>query len=290
VWRLHGLVVHFRFHNADAAAAMERVLEHARRAGDEREEGLALFWIPSLTVFGPIPAEEGIRRCEALLEEAAGSTSAEAGVRNGLSLLYAMVERSEEARTAMQESREQYRELGLEVLSGVAAMQEGPLALYLGDPTTAERALREAMEMLERLGERGYRSTAAAWLAQALNEQARYAEAEQATRLSEELASVDDMPSQVGWRSERARALARRGELHEAERLAREAVALSEPIDSLDFAGEAAFALAEVLRLAGRTDEAAEAAREALAAWERKGIVRYVQKARALLAGLPAAT
>jgi class 3 adenylate cyclase/tetratricopeptide (TPR) repeat protein len=290
VWRLYGYVVSLGFRNADAAAAMERVLEHARRAGDKREEGLALFWIPSLTVFGPVPAEEGIRRCEALLEEAAGSTSAEAGVRNGLSLLYAMVERAGEARTAMQESREQYHELGLEVLCGVVAMHEGPLGLYLGDPGAAESGLREAMEMLERLGERGYRSTAAVWLAQALNDQARYAEAEQATRLSEELASVDDMPSQVGWRSERARALARRGELHEAERLAREAVALSEPTDSLDFEGEAAFALAEVLRFAGRIDEAAEAAGQALAAWERKGIVGYVERARALLAELHAAT
>ncbi len=290
VWRLYGYVVSHGFRNADAAAAMERVLQHARRAGDEREEGLALFWIPSLAVFGPIPAEEGIRRCEALLEEAAGSTSAEAGVRNGLSLLYAMVERAEEARTAMQESREQYRELGLEVLCGVAAMHEGPLGLYLGDPGAAESGLREAMEMLERLGERGYRSTAAVWLAQALNDQARYAEAEQATRLSEELASVDDMPSQVGWRSERARALARRGELDEAERLAREAVALSEPTDSLDFEGEAAFALAEVLRFARRIDEAAEAAGQALAAWERKGIVGYVERARALLAELHVAT
>jgi tetratricopeptide (TPR) repeat protein len=98
------------------------------------------------------------------------------------------------------------------------------------------------------------------------------------------------MPSQVGWRSERARALARRGELHEAERLAREAVALSEPTDSLDFEGEAAFALAEVLRFAGRIDEAAEAAGQALAAWERKGIVGYVERARALLAELHVAT
>ena len=41
----------------------------------------------------------------------------------------------------MQQSREQYRELGLEVLCGVAAMHEGALGLYLGDPEAAESGL-----------------------------------------------------------------------------------------------------------------------------------------------------
>jgi tetratricopeptide (TPR) repeat protein len=144
--------------------------------------------------------------------------------------------------------------------------------------------------MFERLGERGYRSTAAAWLAQALNDQGRHAEAEEATRLSEELASPEDVPSQVGLRSERARAFARRGELVEAERLARESIALSQPTDSLSDTAKAAFALAEVLRLAGRIGEAAEAAAVALDASERKGIVGYIERARALLAKLHVAT
>jgi class 3 adenylate cyclase/tetratricopeptide (TPR) repeat protein len=285
-WRLSGMIGLMRSRYADLAAATERALEHARRAGDEREAGLSLFWIPQAAVWGPTPARDGIRRCEFLLVEAAGSTSAEAGVRNGLSMLYAMVGRAEEARAAWRESCETYRELGLEVMAGVAAMHAGPVELYLGGPAAAERGLRQAMDTLERLGERGYRSTAAVWLAQALNEQARYAEAAEATRLSEELAPVDDTPSQVGWRGERARALARQGKVEEAERLARESVALSEPTDTLVDIGESAFALAEVLWLAGRNDEAAEAAGEALEAWEAKGIVGYVERAHALQAQL----
>jgi tetratricopeptide (TPR) repeat protein len=212
--------------------------------------------------------------------------SAQAGVKNGLAKLYAMVGRAEEARAALRRSCELYRDLGLEVLSGVASMHGGPVELYLGDPDAAERGLRQAMEQLERLGERGYRSTAAAWLAQALNDQARYAEAEVATRLSEELASVDDTPSQVLWRMERARAIARRGNLEEAERLAREALVLSEATDTLVDKGGCALALAEVLRQAGRSEEATEEATNALEAWERKGIVGYVKKARELLADL----
>jgi len=124
-------------------------------------------------------------------------------------------------------------------------MHEGPVELYLGDPAAAEGGLRGAMEVLERLGEQGYRSTAAAWLAGALNEQARYAEVEAATLLSEELAAPDDTSSQVGWRMERARAIAYRGELEEAERLARAAVALSELTDGPVDKGACALALAE---------------------------------------------
>ncbi|MFN2469605.1 MAG: AAA family ATPase, partial [Gaiellaceae bacterium] len=283
VWRLSGFVSLMRSRFGELGVAMQRALEHALRAGNEREQGLVLFWIPQGAVWGPMPAEEGIAMCERLLADAAGSTSAEAGVLNGLSMLYAMVGRADDARRALQQSGEMYRELGLEVLYAVATMHAGPVELYLGDLPRAELGLVRAIEVFERLGERGYRSTAEAWRAQTLNRQERYAEAEEATRLSEELAAADDTPSQLGWRTERARALAHRGELEEAERLAREAVALAQPTDSLVDIGECAFALAETINLAGRTDEAAAAAAGALEAWERKGIVGYVARARVLL-------
>jgi tetratricopeptide (TPR) repeat protein len=204
-------------------------------------------------------------------------------------MLYGMVGRAEVARAAMRQARTVYRELGLEVWWGASVIDQGSMELYLRDHAAAERVLTEGMDVLEQLGERGYRSTAAAVLAQALNELARYAEAEKATRLSEELASPDDTPSQIGWRTQRARALAHRGEVDEAERLAREAVALAEPTDAVDSIAECAIALAEVLDLAGRSEEAAEAARRALEIWERKGIVAYVERARTLLAELQVA-
>ena len=284
LWRLSGTVSVMESRNADQAVAMGRALAHARRAGDEREAGLALFWIPQAIVWGPASADEGIRRCEALLEEAAGSKAAEAGVVNSLALLYAMVGRSDEAGGALRDSTTVFRELGLDLLAGAASMHGGPVGLYLGDPVMAERELRQAIADFERLGEKGYRSTAVAWLAHALNEQARYDEAEEATRLSEELASIDDMPSQIAWRAQRAWALAQRGKLDEAEKLSREAIALSEPTDQLDDTGESFLTLAEVMRRAGRIDHATAAACEALAKWEQKGINHYVQRARALLA------
>jgi tetratricopeptide (TPR) repeat protein len=273
-----------RGRDGEMGAAMERALDHARRgAGDQREEALALFWIPQNMAWGPAPAEEGIVRCERLLAAAAGSTSAEAGIMNGLSMLYAMAGRADDAWTALRDSAEMYRELGLEVLWGVAMMHGGPVGLYLDDLASAERDLAAAIEIFERLGERGYRSTAEVWRAQALIGLGRHDEAEAATRLSEELAAPDDMPSQVGWRRERARVLAIRGELDDAERLAREAIALARATDSLIDMGGCALALAEVLRLAGRRAEAADAAADAADAWGRKGIVGYAERVRRFL-------
>jgi len=92
------------------------------------------------------------------------------------------------------------------------------------------------------------------------------------------------------WRQVRAKVLARRGELETAERLAREAVELAETTDSLNWRGDARRDLAEVLRLAGRTQEAADAARSALSLYEQKGNVVMAGRARAVLDELVSAT
>jgi tetratricopeptide (TPR) repeat protein len=271
---------------AEQLSATERALRHARSAGDDREQSLALFWIPDAVAWGPTPADEGARRCEALLREYRGRPSCEAGVKHALGMLYAMQGRDGESRAASSACRELYRELGLEMLWCTSVIGAAVAELILDEPAAAERELREAIEVLEGLGERAYRSTSAAVLAQALNEQGRHHEAVEATRLSEELASPDDMPSQIGWRSQRARALAQRGERVDAERLARAAVSLAESTDSPLDRGESAFALAEVLLAAGRRAEATQAAAAALRAWEHKGVVGRAGKARAILAGL----
>ena len=81
----------------------------------------------------------------------------------------------------------------------------------------------------------------------------------------------------------RALALARLGRLEEAETFAREAVGYAEGTEFLDYHADALLVLAEVLRLAGRPEEAASALEEAVALYERKGNVVSAAKARALL-------
>jgi Flp pilus assembly protein TadD len=76
------------------------------------------------------------------------------------------------------------------------------------------------------------------------------------------------------------RVLARRGSIQEAERLAREAVRLVEQTDWLQGHADALMDLAEVLRLAGRTQNAAESLRQALQLYDHKGNLVLAAKAR----------
>jgi tetratricopeptide (TPR) repeat protein len=121
-------------------------------------------------------------------------------------------------------------------------------------------------------------------LADVLYAQGRYEEAEQYTQISENASAPDDYASQILWRSARAKAIASQGRLDEGKQLAREAVALTQDTDNIDLRGDALIALAEVLRLADRPEEAATVGEHALRLYEQKGNVVSAGKARALLA------
>ena len=89
---------------------------------------------------------------------------------------------------------------------------------------------------------------------------------------------------QVERRGPLAAVLARRGRLEAAERVAGEAVELGAGSDMLGMQAGALLDLAGVLRLAGRSGEAAPLARQALALAERKGHLVAAARARELLA------
>ncbi len=133
------------------------------------------------------------------------------------------------------------------------------------------------------MGERGVRSTLAAFLAETLCALERLEEANEFTEISEATAARDDVVTQVVWRTARAKVDARRAQLESAERLAREARRLAEATDFPDLRAGAATALAEVLRLAGRADEAEPLVHEAREIHERKGNVVAARAAGSLL-------
>jgi tetratricopeptide (TPR) repeat protein len=84
------------------------------------------------------------------------------------------------------------------------------------------------------------------------------------------LGASDDVMTQLLWRQAKALVVASRGEHAEGERLAREAIAIGDRTQSPNEQAQAYYDLAEVLRLAGRPDGAADALRAALARYERK--------------------
>jgi tetratricopeptide (TPR) repeat protein len=107
-------------------------------------------------------------------------------------------------------------------------------------------------------------------LARASYAQARYDETEMLTRAAEEASRPNDIHGQITWRSTRAKVLAQRGELQAAEELVREAIEFAERSDFLNSHAHALADLAEVLEIAGRGPEAADALREAIALYEQK--------------------
>jgi ATP/maltotriose-dependent transcriptional regulator MalT len=253
------------------AEALERALEHARKAGDAREEATLVALLAQALHYGPTPVSEAIRRCQGFLADAADDPSLEAAIASTLGGLHAMEGEFDLARRLCARAKEIYEEMGLAYRRAARSLVPAEVELLAGDPVAAERELRWGYEKLEAMGEKGARSTLAGFLARALLAQGRDGEAERFTRISEELAGSDDLVTQVVWRATRAGVLARRGEVVESERLGREALDLAEQTDFPELLGGALVALAEVIRLAGAADEARQLSRRASRTYEAKG-------------------
>ena len=259
-------------------------LEIARQAGLRPEAVWAAAWLALPLAMGPTPVEEAIRRAEQLLAD----FPAERPGEFHLAVLYAFAGRHEEAKEAIERARQTLLELGQRTLHAQISMNATWIALLAGEPERTERDLREAAEVLEAGGETGGLSTVTALLAEVLYRLGREEEAEEWTRRSERATKQEDVLSQALWRSTRAKVLARRNETAEALRLSAEAVDWARRTDGLPFLGDTVFARAEVLRLLGRQEEALPVLEEALAVYERKGIVPSIERTRALLAEIPA--
>jgi class 3 adenylate cyclase/tetratricopeptide (TPR) repeat protein len=289
-WRLIMFAHEMRLHWADSETAAQRTLEHARLAGNT---SLVARAIPSLgfcAQCGPTPVPEAIDRIHELLEEVRGQHKPEALLEAGLAHLEAMRGNVGEARDLYRGSRAKLEELGWTFLAAQTSFDSGPIEVLAGDLDAAEAELRRDFDAFERMGETNYISTTAALLAEVLYRQGELVEAHRYTELSEELAAADDVASQFRWRAVRAKVLARGGSLSEAEPMARQAVELISGSDEINSQGEALADLAEVLRLAGRPTEAAEAAREALARFEEKGNTVAAAHARSTIAALGSTT
>jgi len=269
---------------SERADALDRALAHAKR-GDSGETATLVAVLAQALYYGPTPADEALDRCERFLAEAAGDRALEAALQSTLAGLHAMRGEFGEARRLYARAVATYEDLGQEFRRAARSQIGAEIELLAGEAAAAERELRHGYETLERMGERALRSTLAAFLARALAAQGRYDEAEEYTRFSEETAGADDLVTQVVWRAARALVLAHRGELDAAERLAEDAARMAEETDFLDLQAGARLSLAEVLRLAGRAGEAAAAAAQAAATFERKGNLVAARNAATLASG-----
>jgi class 3 adenylate cyclase/tetratricopeptide (TPR) repeat protein len=283
-WSLLGLVHLSRAHFGPAEDAWREAAAHAHLAGDRRGELESLAWVPLTVWAGPTHVDEGLRRCQEVLESVDGDKKATSSCLMAQAVFHAGSGDFDRARELIAEAKGLLRELALTVwLAGPLAQFAGWVELLADDPVAAERELRWGYETLEEIGELGWLSTLVAILAEAVYTQDRHDEAEQLTRISEKSADSEDAYSQALWRSVRARVLARRGVTDEAERLARESLALADTTDFVHLRWHVYANAGDVLLEAGNTRDAGPILSEALAAAERKGSRVGMQRAHGLL-------
>ncbi len=160
---------------------------------------------------------------------------------------------------------------------------EALVRLLADEPSLAERTLRAGVRALASMTDRAMLATTTAMLAQAVYAQGRMGEADELCRAAAEAGAADDIVTQVIWRGVRAKVLAQAGRCEEAAPLAREAVALVRPTDLLSHHGDAMLDLAEVLRACGCGEDSQRAVRSALSLYEQKGNAPGAARARSLL-------
>jgi class 3 adenylate cyclase len=281
-WWLLSMVGNIRGDMTLKEEASRRRLECAQRAGLHDEAVRAAGVLAAALCQGATPVEEAIAEVERLIAEFPDERPGE----GFLAPLYALAGRDAEAVAAMRRAQSRLRELGHLIQYAARAMDVAMIAIYAGDPGRAEPEAREALDILEQMGERDYYSTVAACFAELLYVLGRDGEAEEWTHQSEDAASEDDVVSQARWRATRAKVLARGGEIDEALRLSGEAVELARSAELLELTGGTLRDQAEVLALAGRADDARPVLEEALRFYRRKGVVPAITRAEHALAEL----
>jgi class 3 adenylate cyclase/tetratricopeptide (TPR) repeat protein len=263
--------------------AATHAVDHARRTGDRSLLVDAMTLLLATELLGSTsPAESG-PSLEAVVDELGREGFIEHVVLVHEACFHAMTGDFVRARERIRESMALTERFGSDLWASATYEFGGEIELMAGDAAAAERSFRAEYEIHRRTGDEGHGSTSAAYLAEALCRLGRFDEAEEFATIARATGADDDLATQASARSAQALVRSARGEHEEARRLAREAVDLYAAAQSPWFHGDTLVVLSEVTRAAGLPEEAADAARAALAAYERKGHEPGMASARALI-------
>ena len=262
----------FRCRAEETTAACEQALEHLERTG-QLHSHLANSIRSRLLVsyyFAPAHVDEAIERVRAVQHGSYGPI-AEAWEGSVLGRLYALKGEIERARELVRGGHEVFLGAGLLVSAKGMSMSEAEVEWRSGDFTAGERAMREALELLEKIGDRSYQPTVALDLARHLYQLGRYDEVRPLCTRGRELTGADDLVNFVFLEGLEGGLLAREGRYEEGEAHVRRALELVETADFFEARAWVRLMLAETLSLAGRKAEAAELAAQGLSIREAKG-------------------
>jgi DNA-binding SARP family transcriptional activator len=277
-WRLVAQAHYLARRAARSLQASEQAYEHARRVDDRYELLEVGEWLTVGLLGGPMAITDAIPRLD--LMAAASHLSLRTCALGVLGAMAAMQGRYGDADALLARGREAMAESGENVW--FLSLLRGYVDFWRGDLQAAEDVLRGSYEALVGSGDGAHFSTITSVLADVLQAQKRYEEAERVTHEVEAATRPNDVFSHTLWRSVRAKALARLGEPELAVELAREAVGQVAGSDFLFPLAGATADLGDVLAVAGHGQEAREAAAEAVRLHELKGNSEGAARARAL--------
>jgi class 3 adenylate cyclase/tetratricopeptide (TPR) repeat protein len=261
---------------------LRRALALAETVDDPEVKSHALYWIGLILMWGETPVDDALRECRELLRSAELGHMAQTELLVVQGTLLAMKGDFARGRQLAAEGREGLWELGQKVQYAAISQPVAIVELLADDPAAAERILREAYDILEAAGERGYLSTIDGLLALALTKQDRFDEAEVFADHGRAIGSDDDHITQIYWRVAKAHVAGHRGDRAEAARLATEVMGLSTEFDNFD-GPIAAVEIATYLEPAA----AREALEFGLGLAAKKGNIVTAARAREALAALP---
>jgi tetratricopeptide (TPR) repeat protein len=264
----------------------QRAMGFAERAGDTKGLNENMQMMAGLLYGGPTPVEEGLRIAEDYRRRTAGDRVMQAAVIvNAQAPLLSMAGRLDEAREAYEWARSTFRELGLSLwLHASGTMGPSTVELTAGDPKRAEAMLREGIENLERMSDRGsWLVNDIQMLVEAFVQQGRLDDAE--TTLARLQALVPDADSNEWHLAIRGRVTLLRGDAADAIGMFRECLDLI-PGGWLPIRGEVHRFLAEALRTDGQEAQALEAAQGALEIHRTKGDIVSAGKVERFLHGV----
>ena len=268
-----------RFDAAREAAI--RAVEHARRTGDRSLVMDATTLRLAAELLGSTSPAEGWPSIEEAVTEFGRDGLIGHVVTVHEACLHAMTGDFARAREGIREAKALAERFGSQLWASAIYEFGGHIEEMAGDQEAAERSFRDEYELLGRMGDEGHGSTSAAYLAVVLCRLGRFDEAEELATIAHTTGADDDLATQASVCSAQAWVRSARGEHEEARRLAQEAVDLYAAAQSPWFHGDTLMVLSVVSRAAGLREEAAEAARAALAAYARKGHEPGMASARA---------
>jgi tetratricopeptide (TPR) repeat protein len=268
----------------DGIAAARIATEHAREAGDRTTElqamGAPIGWL----TWGSTPVDEMIARCDEVMQLVHDSRGFQAEITLTRAAAEAMFGNVERSRVLAAEAVATFEDLGQRLNIALATQTEW----LAGDFAAVEEAMRRGIVILEQRGEHSLMALHRMMLGQAIGAQGRFHEAEEiALECERSVTDPLEVTIQPLWRRVRALVASERGEHAEADRLSREAIEIAGSSDGLFDNAWVRIERGQILREAGRDEEAAAAFAEAEGLASQKGDVATTTRAKELAAEIP---